>query len=135
MCYLCFIHGIISKYYIDCKPYTDRVQAGFTENGISSDLHVGREVAILGISLYVLGLGETSSPHGNHYVCCHLIIFLHLGIGPLVIGPLSEVHGRRIIYIVAYLLFFAFSFAVAFAPDIGTNLPGTLQWHAINSLH
>lgn len=62
---------MILKYYIDCRPYTDSVQAGFTENGISSDLHVGREVAILGISLYVLGLGETSSPHGNHHVRGH----------------------------------------------------------------
>lgn len=74
MRYLCFVYGIILKSFIDCEPYTDNVQAGFTENGISSDLHVGREVAILGISLYVLGLGETSSSYNNHHVCCHLTI-------------------------------------------------------------
>lgn len=33
-------------------------QAGFAETGIGQDLHVGEEVAILGISLFVLGLGE-----------------------------------------------------------------------------
>ncbi|KAI0093212.1 MFS general substrate transporter [Irpex rosettiformis] len=74
--------------------------AGFAESGVGRDLHVGEEVAILGISLYVLGLG----------------------LGPLLIGPLSEVHGRNPIYRVAYLLFFAFSFPVAFAPHISVYL-------------
>jgi MFS family permease len=45
-----------------------------------------------------------------------------LGLGPLVIGPLSEVHGRNFMYRISYLLFFAFSWAVAFPPDIGTPL-------------
>lgn len=72
-------------------------QASFTETGISEDFHVGHEVSILGISLYVLGLG----------------------LGPLLIGPLSEVHGRNPIYRISYLVFFAFSWAVAFPPDIG----------------
>ena len=40
---------------------TNNIQAGFTETGITKDLHVGKEVAILGISLYVLGLGEALS--------------------------------------------------------------------------
>ncbi|GJE92265.1 MFS general substrate transporter [Phanerochaete sordida] len=74
--------------------------ASFTETGISEDFHVGHEVSILGISLYVLGLG----------------------LGPLLIGPLSEVHGRNAIYRVSYLIFFAFSWAVAFPPDIAVYL-------------
>ncbi|KAI0812553.1 major facilitator superfamily domain-containing protein [Irpex lacteus] len=74
--------------------------AGFAESGVGRDLHVGQEVAILGISLYVLGLG----------------------LGPLLIGPLSEVHGRNPIYRISYFLFFAFSFPVAFAPHISVYL-------------
>ena len=34
------------------------VKAAFAEEGIMRDLHVSQEVAILGVSLFVLGLGE-----------------------------------------------------------------------------
>ena len=64
---------------------------------MSRQFHVGKEVAILGISLYVMGLGT----------------------GPLLSGPLSEVYGRNIVYRVSFVLFFAFTFPVALAPDIG----------------
>ncbi|SRR5260221_4008130 len=72
-------------------------QAAFTIDAVSREFHVGKEVAILGISIYVMGLGT----------------------GPLFSGPLSEVYGRNIVYRVSFVLFFAFSFPVAFAPDIG----------------
>ncbi|KAI0684802.1 major facilitator superfamily domain-containing protein, partial [Cytidiella melzeri] len=84
--------------------------AGFAETGISRDLHVGEEVAILGISLYVLGLGE------------HAIASYCNCLGPLLIGPFSEVQGRNPIYRVSYFLFFALSFPVAFAPHISVYL-------------
>lgn len=42
---------------------------------------------------------------------------LGLATGPLVIGPLSEVYGRNIIYRVSFGLLFAFSWPVAFAPN------------------
>ncbi|KAA1470849.1 MFS general substrate transporter [Dentipellis sp. KUC8613] len=74
--------------------------ASFTEGGISRDFHVGKEVAILGISLFVMGLG----------------------VGPLVVGPLSEVYGRNIVYRVSFFLFFAFSWPVAFAPNIAVYM-------------
>lgn len=44
-------------------------------------------------------------------------------IGPLLVGPLSEVYGRNIIYRMSYVLFFICSWPVAFAPHIGE--PGT----------
>lgn len=44
-------------------------QASFAEKGVASEFHVSQEVAILSISLFVLGLG----------------------LGPLLVGPLSEV--------------------------------------------
>ncbi len=40
-----------------------------------------------------------------------------LGIGPLLVGPLSELYGRNIIYRVSFGAFFALSWPVAFAPD------------------
>ncbi|KAF9553357.1 MFS general substrate transporter [Agrocybe pediades] len=70
--------------------------ASFTEAGAQAEFHVSKEVAILSISLYIEGLG----------------------LGPLVFGPLSEVYGRNLIYRASYVLFFAFNFAVAFAPNV-----------------
>lgn len=69
----------------------------FALDGVSERFHVGREVAILSISLYVIGLG----------------------IGPLFAGPISEIYGRNIVYRMSFAMFFVFSFPVAFAPDIG----------------
>jgi MFS family permease len=72
-------------------------------HGIENSFHVGREVAILSISLYVMGLG----------------------VGPLFAGPISELYGRNIVYRTSFALFFVFSFPVAFAPDIGTSDAGS----------
>lgn len=102
--------------YFRAGPLTVSVnQAALAEGGISRDLHVGSEVTILGISLFVLGLGEShffdaSEPNSDDD---------HTGIGPLFVGPLSEVYGRNNIYRVSFSLFFAFSWPIAFAPDIG----------------
>ncbi|CCM00871.1 uncharacterized protein FIBRA_02917 [Fibroporia radiculosa] len=74
--------------------------ASFTEDGLVEDLHTSHEVSILSISLYVLGMG----------------------LGPLLVGPLSEVYGRNIIYQVSYVLFFAFTWPTAFPPDMATFL-------------
>lgn len=71
-------------------------QASSAESGESSTLHVSKEVSILGISLYVEGMG----------------------IGPLLLGPLSEFYGRNPVYHISYSLFLIFSFPVAFAPNI-----------------
>lgn len=74
--------------------------AAFTETGSAETFHVSHEVTILGVSLYVSGLG----------------------IGPLLVGPLSEVYGRNIIYRLSYIFFFILSFPVAFAPNIAVFL-------------
>ncbi|KAG1840646.1 major facilitator superfamily domain-containing protein [Suillus subluteus] len=63
--------------------------------------HVSEEVTVLGISLFVVGLGS----------------------GPLLVGPLSEVYGsRNIVYQISYALFFIFTFPVVFAPNIAVFL-------------
>ncbi|RPD61966.1 MFS transporter [Lentinus tigrinus ALCF2SS1-7] len=82
-----------------CATFASSV-AAFTETGLAQDLHTVHEVTILSISLYVLGLG----------------------IGPLVMGPLSELYGRNIIYRISYVLFFAFTWPTAFPPDMATYL-------------
>ncbi|TFY74495.1 hypothetical protein EWM64_g9517, partial [Hericium alpestre] len=74
--------------------------ASFSEAGIQHEFGISKEVAILGISLFVMGLG----------------------VGPLLIGPLSEMYGRNIVYRVSFVLFFAFSWPVAFAPNIAVYL-------------
>lgn len=76
-----------------------RMQALEAEAGEGDMFHVSQEVAILGISLYVEGMG----------------------IGPLLLGPLSEFYGRAHVYWVSYIFFFAFSFPVAFAPNMGMH--------------
>ncbi|PCH41178.1 MFS general substrate transporter [Wolfiporia cocos MD-104 SS10] len=74
--------------------------ASFTEEGLAEDLHTVHEVTILSISLFVEGLG----------------------LGPLLVGPLSEVYGRNNIYRISYILFWVFTWPVAFPPDIATFL-------------
>ncbi|KAI0301207.1 major facilitator superfamily domain-containing protein [Multifurca ochricompacta] len=74
--------------------------AAFAEAPIARQFHVGKEVTILGVSLFVLGLG----------------------LGPLVAGPMSEIYGRRAVYRWSFASFFVFMFPVAFAPDISVYL-------------
>lgn len=61
------------------------------------DFGVSHTVAILSISLFVVGSGS----------------------GPLLLGPLSEFFGRQAVYRISYCLFVALNFGVAFAPDMG----------------
>ncbi|KAI5478283.1 MFS transporter [Pseudohyphozyma bogoriensis] len=77
-------------------------QVAFTYSGVEKEFGVSSEVATLGLSLFVMGLG----------------------IGPLFLGPLSEFYGRRPIYVIAYFFFVAFNFQVAFAHNIETWIIG-----------
>ncbi|KAG9217484.1 hypothetical protein CCMSSC00406_0008596 [Pleurotus cornucopiae] len=83
-----------------CDQLASSAQASFTEIAVAEEFHVSHVVTILSISLFVEGLG----------------------VGPLLVGPLSEVYGRNIVYQVSYTLFFAFSWPVAFAPNIAVYL-------------
>ncbi|KAL4256932.1 MFS transporter superfamily protein [Pleurotus pulmonarius] len=74
--------------------------AAFTEVAVENEFNVSHTVSILAISLFVEGLG----------------------IGPLFVGPLSEVYGRNPIYRASFGLVFAFSWGVAFAPNITAYL-------------
>lgn len=65
--------------------------------------HVSSPVTILGISLFVEGLG----------------------IGPLLLGPLSEFYGRNFVYWSSFALFLVLNLPVALAPNIGKDAPLT----------
>ncbi|KZT21742.1 MFS general substrate transporter [Neolentinus lepideus HHB14362 ss-1] len=74
--------------------------ASFSETGLAKEFHVSHEVTILSISLFVEGLG----------------------LGPLLVGPLSEVYGRNAVYRMSYFLFFVFTWPLVFAPDMAVFL-------------
>lgn len=71
-----------------------------TYGQITTDFHVSRLVATLGLSLFVMGLG----------------------LGPMVLGPLSEFYGRRPIYVVSFGAFLIWLIPCAVAKNIGTEL-------------
>ncbi|KAI3582911.1 MFS transporter [Fusarium oxysporum f. sp. albedinis] len=73
-----------------------------TYSQIMIDFHISHEVATLGLSLYIWGMG----------------------VGPLVLGPLSELYGRRAVYLWSLLFFFIWIFPCAFANNIHTLLIG-----------
>lgn len=47
------------------------------------------------------------------------LFVLGLGLGPLLLGPVSEVYGRNIVYRLSYGLLFAFSWPIVFPPNAG----------------
>ncbi|GAA5820354.1 hypothetical protein JCM3770_002780 [Rhodotorula araucariae] len=67
---------------------------------IMRHFHVGQTVALLGVTLLVLGFAA----------------------GPLILGPASELYGRRPVYLVCGLAYSAFSFGAAFAPNAASLL-------------
>lgn len=68
--------------------------------GIQDEFHISRTVAILGLSLFVIGLG----------------------IGPMLLGPLSEFYGRRPVYLVSYTAFTLLGLPVSFANNLAVFL-------------
>lgn len=71
-----------------------------TYHQVTTDMHVSQIVAILGLSLFVGGLG----------------------IGPMFLGPMSEFFGRRPIYLTSFTLFTLFLLPCALAPHISVLL-------------
>ena len=71
-----------------------------TYSQITSEFHVSRVVATLGLSLFVMGLG----------------------IGPMFLAPLSEFYGRRPIYVLSFGFFLVWLIPCAVARNVGTEL-------------
>lgn len=59
--------------------------------------HVGHEVSTLGISLYIVALGT----------------------GGMFLSPISEFHGRKLVYIVGFFIVVCFQFVPAFSESFG----------------
>jgi MFS family permease len=68
--------------------------------GIERSFEVSGEVATLGLSLYVLGFA----------------------VGPLIWAPLSEMYGRKAIYVISFAGYTAFNVAATCAPSIAALL-------------
>lgn len=64
--------------------------------GVMKHFDVSDEVATLGLSLFVLGFA----------------------LGPLIWAPMSEVYGRKSIYMISYTMYIVFSVVAAFSPNI-----------------
>ena len=71
-----------------------------TYGQITTEFHISRVVATLGLSLFVMGLG----------------------LGPMILGPLSEFYGRRPIYIISFACFMIWLIPCAVAKNIETEL-------------
>lgn len=69
---------------------------------IQEHFHISHTVNVLGISLYVWGLG----------------------IGGIFLSPISETHGRKIVFILSLFMSLAFQILTEFSPDIGGMLFG-----------
>ncbi|KAK6203365.1 multidrug resistance protein 10 [Scheffersomyces amazonensis] len=69
---------------------------------VMAHFHISREVSTLGISLYIWGLGT----------------------GGMFLSPISEFHGRKMVYIMGISLTLAFEFLTAFSSNIGGVLFG-----------
>ncbi|KIP04672.1 hypothetical protein PHLGIDRAFT_183272 [Phlebiopsis gigantea 11061_1 CR5-6] len=68
--------------------------------GINETFHVSEEVSLLTITLFVVGFG----------------------IGPMIFAPLSELYGRRVLYVTTLLIGVIFIIPGAVAKNIGTLL-------------
>lgn len=71
-------------------------------DGIAAEFGKSHTVNILGITLFLLGMGW----------------------GPVFLAPISEFHGRRIVYICSLLFMLPFQILTGFAPNIGALLAG-----------
>lgn len=67
---------------------------------IMSEFGVSHEVSTLGISLYIWCLGT----------------------GGIFLSPISEFHGRKVVYVAGLFIVFAFQFVPAFSPNFGSIL-------------
>ncbi|KAJ5553161.1 hypothetical protein N7494_002539 [Penicillium frequentans] len=95
-----------------------------TYNQIMSEFHCSQEIATLGLSLYIWGMGKLSTfvPIGKS------LIFVSrrdwpAGAGSTIRGKL-RLYGRRIVYLCSFATFFVWIFPCAFAKNIQTLLVG-----------
>ena len=79
----------MSAFCVTCT--SSIISAAYT--AIENEFNIGQVTAVLGLSLFVIGLG----------------------MGPLLLGPLSEFYGRRPVYLVSYFAYTLLGLPVSFA--------------------
>ena len=90
-------------------------------DGPAKEFHVSLEVSLLTITVFVVGFGVgkflgPSSPLAD------IQILTLSSLGPMVFAPLSEVVGRKPVYVVTLFIALIFEIPCAVAPNIGTLL-------------
>lgn len=80
-----------------CVASTSSIYAS-ADSDIQSSFNVTHEVSVLGLSFFLLGLG----------------------LGPLLLSPLSEFYGRRIVFLVSYTLFVILQIPTPLAKNTAT---------------
>ncbi|KAJ9607902.1 hypothetical protein H2200_007981 [Cladophialophora chaetospira] len=92
---------LITSFASFCVTYTSSTYTT-TYGQLMEEFHCSREVATLGLSLFVLGLA----------------------FGPMLLGPLSEFYGRRPIYILSLFFFLVWLIPCAVAQNIQNMIIG-----------
>lgn len=81
---------------------------------VGAHFNIGREVVTLGISLYVLGMMDSSFEAQ--------LTRAGFAFGPIFWAPLSELKGRRLPIVVSTFFLAIFNFAVAVSKDVQTMM-------------
>jgi MFS family permease len=92
---LCCVH--LERIVRPAGIISDRSTAGIPD--IAHDLQTTNLIATLGVTTYVLGFA----------------------FGPLVWAPLSEVRGRRLVYLISWFVFTVFQIPCALAKNTGNS--------------
>lgn len=87
--------------------------------GVSKEFGVSNEVSLLSVTLFVVGFG-IGECHYILRVYAHRLI--HPFAGPMVFAPLSELVGRRVMYVSTLFIGVIFIIPAAVAKNIGTLL-------------
>lgn len=84
--------------------------------GVAAEFHVSEEVALLSVTLFVLGFGIGMCEHFRDdpraYQCA----------GPMFFAPLSELYGRRVMYVSTLFIGIVFIIPGAVSKNIATLL-------------
>ncbi|KZO98706.1 MFS general substrate transporter [Calocera viscosa TUFC12733] len=99
-----------------CVTCTSSIMAS-AYAGAAKEFDVSLEVAVLGVSLYVLGLGIGPRELENDP---HPTLEHHTSV--VLLARLSKFYGRNPIYMSSYGSYFGMSFLVAFSPTMGVFL-------------
>ena len=77
----------------------------------------------LASSMFTPGIGEIASDLGTSsdvVVGATTGFVVFLGLGPLILAPLSETFGRRILYLVCFSIFALLQIPTALSPNVGS---------------